>query len=250
MKKKDGFVSIVKGFIIGLSMLVKGISPASIVLSLNSYENIIESLNKKEAKDKLKLITIPILIGIIIGFLAGTHLIDYFWNNYKVQTILLFVGLIIGGIRIITKKETLKLNKINIIISIIAFIIMIAGYLYLKDKNITNNSFISGIILGISLIIPGISILSINLLIEFSIIKTIIFIVMTLISLLLMSKLINYLFNKNKNNTYIVLIVLMLSSVIIALLQINKINLNFVTIFTTILAFLWGYILAKNIINE
>ena len=68
MEKKDGFLSVVKGFIIGIGSLVPGISSSSIMISLSSYEEFIKSLvNPFKKKDKaLFLITIPLIIGIII----------------------------------------------------------------------------------------------------------------------------------------------------------------------------------------
>ena len=270
MKKKDVFLSTVKGFITGIIALLPGISPASIIISLNAYDNVIESLNGKSKKNALKLVTIPLLIGIIIGLFAGSRLTNYLWNNCRLQTILLFVGLVIGGNKIYTKSKDLIINGKTIIVFIITVIISLMIYFILKDRLflINSNNIINvmllGVITGMSLLIPAISMSSIhtvgkhNYIIEAfnniskgsNILIVIVFIFIVIISLLLVGRLISLLIKKDKNTIYTIISALMLSNVVISLLHIDKIVFNFITIFTSILAFMWGYILSKNIINE
>lgn len=269
MEKKDGFLSTIKGFITGIATLIPGISPASIVLSLNSYDDIVESLNKKKDK-RLKLVTIPFIIGIVIGLLSGSHLVDFFYNKYRVQTIMLFTGLVIGGIRVLYSSKKIEISKNNIFIFIIMFILMLGSYFlfrnveFFEHGNRIINIIVLGVISGISLLIPPISLASIhtvgkynylvdaiNNLTSFSnIMIVIIFIIVTLIVFVIISKLIYQLFKRNKNRTYISLFSLMFTSVIISIFHIKSITVAFVPIFTSILAFLWGYILAKNIEKE
>ena len=58
-------------------------------------------------------------------------------------------------------------------------------------------------------------------------------------------------FNKaidlNKNNTYIALCSCMIISIVLLIIEIKPVAINFVSVFTSILAFLWGYIFAKNV---
>lgn len=269
MEKKDGFLSTVKGFITGIATLIPGISPASIVLSLNSYDDIVESLNKKKDK-RLKLVTIPFIIGIVIGLLSGSHLVDFFYSKYRLQTIMLFTGLVIGGIRVLYNNKKIEISKNNILIFVISFILMLGAYFLFRNIKFSMysdriiNIIVLGVISGISLLIPPISLASIhtvgkdsylitaiNNLNSFSNILTVlIFIIITVVVFVIIAKLIYKLFNKNRNKTYIILFSLMFTSIIISILHIKNINFAFVPIFTAILAFLWGYILAKNIEKE
>ena len=77
-----------------------------------------------------------------------------------------------------------------------------------------------------------------------------VFIISFLVGLVLISKLIYYFLQKHRIYTFVVISALLASSIVIALLEIGHFTINFVNIFTSILAFLWGYLLAKNIEKE
>ena len=272
MEKKDGFLSVVKGFIIGIGSLVPGISSSSIMISLSSYEEFIKSLvNPFKKKDKaLFLITIPLIIGIIIGLLAGSHLVTYFLTNYKTQTIFLFVGLIAGGYMLIVRKERTKPTKPLIIIFLIIFLLSILCFIFTANNKILNipdylMPIFAGFITALSILIPALSASTFYILLDkyeyvinslktFSSISDFIiiavFIISFLVGLVLISKLIYYFLQKHRIYTFVVISALLASSIVIALLEIGHFTINFVNIFTSILAFLWGYLLAKNIEKE
>ena len=182
---------------------------------------------------------------------------------------MLFTGLFIGGIRIILKKQNVKLDKKNIFIPIVVTIITILLILLLKDqklviKNEVLNSLVMGVITALSIFIPGISAFScrisngyklvLNLFKNISsfnsILSLVIFVVVALALTICFSKVVKCVMTKNKNITYIILCSLILSSVILLIVQIKSFNFNFVTIFTSMLAFLWGFLFAKNVERE
>ena len=272
MEKKDGFLSLVKGFITGIGSLIPGISSGSIIISLNSYENFVKSLaNLFKKKDKtLYLITIPLILGIIIGLLAGSHLISYFLTKYKPQTIFLFIGLIAGGYMLIIKKEKIKPTKSLIIIFLAVFILSILGFILITNNKILNvpNYLMPisvGIITALSIVVPAFSASTFYLLLDkyeyvINSLKTassisdllviVVFILSLLLALILISKLIYYLIKKYRAYAYTIICALMASSVVIAILEVGHFTINFVNIFTSILTFLWGYLLAKNVEKE
>lgn len=272
MKNKDGFLSIVKGLITGIGSLIPGISSASIIISLSSYEEFIKSLANifKKKNKALFLITIPLIIGIIIGLFAGSHLVTYFLDNYKTQTIFLFIGLIAGGYMLIIRKERIKPTKSLIVIFLMVFILSILGIVFIKNsKTLYMSEYLmpifSGIITAIAIIVPAFSASTFYILLDkyeyvITSLKTfshlsdfliiVVFILSILIGLLLISKLIYYFMRKYRSYFFVVISALMASSVVIALLEIKHFTIDFVNIFTSILAFLWGYLLAKNIEKE
>ena len=272
MERKDIFVSTIKGIITGIASLIPGVSTASVVLSVSAYDSFIESIHNISRKDNkvMLFVTIPLIIGLFLGLIGGLHLIDYFWNKFRPQTIFLFVGLVLGGIRVVFVKQKLNFNKK------VAFVFIVIGVLfagmYYFSKNITilaktdslSNIIILGIITGFAILVPGVSLITlkvrnnyiyiIELLKHFTnssnIVNLLVFIVVTMITIFIISKTIYKLTNGNRKNSYIVLCSLMFASVIISLLQLNKFTFNFVTIFTSLLAFLWGFIFAKNVERE
>lgn len=271
MKKRDIFVSLIKGFITGILCRIPSMTIAAILLSVSAYENVVCGLSKPRDKNNKSLyyVTIPVFIGIILGIVAGTKLIDLLLDKYRLQSIMLVVGLLIGGIITIFKTKDIKLSKKNTIIPIIAAALTIAFIILFQNKAlIINNSMlhatILGITVGLSIFIPSISTYSmrltnnssmlINAIKNISNINNIlivaIFIIIVIVLVFVLSKLIKLCFDKNKNVTYIVFCSLILSNVILALVQIDKFKLNFVTIFTSILTFLWGFFFSKNVERE
>ena len=280
MQKKDGFVSIIKGFITGIASLVPGVSPSSCIVSFSSYENFTKGLSsvlkkeknketKQENRKILLLVTIPIIIGIIIGLIAGNHLIEYFLWKYRSQTIFLFVGVITGGLTLTIKKNKNKKLKTTIPIFLITLVISFVIYFILSKQKITIPTIIlptvSGLLTAIIILIPSISLSYIYSLLDrynyivssalsLSNIKDVLvvlaFIVVLILSLILIAKLISYLLKKHKEVCYSVICALMILSIVVMILKVGKFTISFVNIFTTILAFLWGYLLAKNVEKE
>lgn len=280
MQKKDGFVSIIKGFITGIASLVPGVSPASCIVSFSSYENFTKGLSsvlkkeknketKQENRKILLLVTIPIIIGIIIGLIAGNHLIEYFLGKYRSQTIFLFVGVITGGLTLTIKKNKNKKLKTTIPIFLITLVISFVIYFILSKQKITIPTIIlptvSGLLTAIIILIPSISLSYIYSLLDrynyivssalsLSNIKDVLvvltFIVVLILSLILIAKLISYLLKKHKEVCYSVICALMILSIVVMILKVGRFTISFVNIFTTILAFLWGYLLAKNVEKE
>lgn len=280
MQKKDGFVSIIKGFITGIASLVPGASPSSYIVSFSSYENFITGLSsilkkeknkktKQENKKILLLVTLPIIIGIIIGIIAGNHLLEYFLGKYRPQTIFLFIGVITGGLILTIKKNKNKKLKTTIPTFLITLVISFAIYFILSKQKITIPNImlptVSGLLTAIIILIPSISLSYIyNLLDKYNyivssalslsnikdVLVVLTFIVVLILSLILIAKLITYLLKKHKEVCYSVICALMILSIVVMILKVGKFTISFVNIFTTILAFLWGYLLAKNVEKE
>lgn len=257
MKKRDSFIYLAKGVITGILSNVKHISPSSLILSLNGYEETVKGIsNPKKNKNSFIMASIPLLFGIIIGYIAMNSYIDKLWPKYSEQIIFLFIGLLLGGIKVITKKQKLKFDKKNIIISVLVLIIGITLLILTKDKTIsiknnTINALISSLLINISLIIPGASIITGKLnIFKTNTITVIIAIITTILVLFALSNIMNYFLKKNKNGTYILLCTLTLLNLIYLIMQIDKFKLGFTNLFTTLLALLWGYIFAKNVEKE
>lgn len=271
MEKKDVFVSTIKGFITGILSLIPGLTIASVVMSMSSYGNVIEGLSElpKKKNKALSYITIPIFIGILLGFVAGFTWVNDAWTKFQLQIVLLLVGLFFGGICVINRKEKIKLSKKSIIIPIVIIIASIILIHILKDVKFSiDNGILKAILLGlitsISIIIPSVSVFSMHLKGGYDILiqsikhlttfnnalVVILFALTFIITLLGLAKLIKKCIYKNKNIAYITLCSLVFVNIIILVIQIRNIELNFTTIFTALLAFLWGFIFAKNVERE
>lgn len=153
---------IFKGFIIGVAKIIPGVSGAVMAISFGVYERLIKILSNpfKINKNDLKFL-IFLLLGIAIGIALLCRLIKKCLDIYYLPTMLLFCGLIVGGMSEIT--NVLKRGKkkyINILIFIINFCLFFV-LIKMPSLSIKINDiflyFLMGIIESLTTIIPGIS---------------------------------------------------------------------------------------------
>lgn len=273
MKLRDSFLYLVRGALIGISCLVPGISCGAIASSLGAYDNFIINIwqTLKRKTNATYIVIIPITIGLLAGIFGGSHVVNFFITKYKMQTIFLFVGLLAGGYRLTIKNANLKLNKKSVSLFLLSFIFLLLLQMLVIDKfSITSsnsllNNLFTGLLSGIIFLIPGLStssillffnkydyvLYSLNHMLNLkSLITVLLFVVGALIGIIIISRIISYYLKNYKTTTYTVIAGFITASVVIAITQIDKIIFTFPAIFTSILAFLWGYILSKNLEKE
>ena len=275
MKLKDTFLSLIKGGITGISSLIPGISSGSILVSLGAYTDTVEGIGNifKKNNRKIFLVAFPIFLGLLAGLFGGQRLVYYFLDNYKLQTIFLFIGLIAGGYRLVIrninskKKSTIYKNVglflLVFVLTIIIQVLVIENIglkiLFVKD------SLVFGLLAGFILLIPGLSLTTndvlrsnygllygdlLNIFNLSSFLSIILFLIGAIISILVVSYIAYKILLRKPKFIMLITGAMLTASIVIAILQIDKFTPSFVNIFTTILAFLWGYILAKNLENE
>ncbi len=122
---------IIKGFIIGIALVVPGLSGSIFAVVLGVYEKMLDSISnfKKNIKDNI-IFLLPLLFGIAIGILASTKLVLWVCIRYPIPAYLFFIGLVFGSIPLIFKKMCSISFKLQyVFLPIIGFI-----FLYLMTK--------------------------------------------------------------------------------------------------------------------
>ncbi len=245
-----------KGFIIGIANIIPGVSGGTLAISLGIYEKLIKILSNlfQDFKENLKFL-IPIILGAVSSLLILSKLINYCLNKFEIQTILFFIGLIIGGIPLITRKAKVKKIKIRYIISFLVPFIFIISLIFLNNgfSNVDLNKinaldalmlFFVGVIAAATMIIPGISGSFVLMLLGYY--KPIIKIISDLtnfshlyhnmliliplgigilIGIVLVSKLINYLLKKHEKVTYFAILGFIFSSIVSIVINITSFTL-------------------------
>lgn len=166
MKEKMSLV--IKGFFIGVANIIPGVSGGTLAITLGIYEKLIETISHffKNLKENIKFI-IPIGIGAVLSLLLLSRAISFCLNKYTLATILFFIGLILGGIPLLSKKINGHYKSVsNIIIFIITFSFVILLSI-LKGENVVSFEnmnfmgyvwiFLVGIVAAATMIIPGVS---------------------------------------------------------------------------------------------
>lgn len=153
-----------KGFIIGIGKIIPGVSGAMIAVSFNIYDRLINAVSNffDNKKENFKFLFI-VGSGILLSIVFFSNIIRYFICNYYFSTMMLFIGLIVGGTYNFSKNIKFNLKNIIIILLVISFMIFIS--LFKVDSNyiIKGNYldyiifFIGGVIEIFSSIVPGIS---------------------------------------------------------------------------------------------
>ena len=280
MGPKDSLILFIKGFILGVANIIPGVSGGTLAVSLGLYEKILDAIGSffKNFKKNMGLL-IPILLGAFVALITTSKVVSYALTNFKAQTIFLFVGLIYGGTSLLMRKTRGKENISNIIIFAVTFLVVIALNFVKVDSltiSFTNMGVVDyllllliGFIASSSMVIPGISgsfvlmifgyyekiINTVSNLTNFSELGSNLLILVpfgigVLIGIVFMAKLITALIKKHEVKTYFGIMGFVLSSIVVLILQIDKFTFNFGNIFTCILAFLWGYLLARAIEKE
>lgn len=280
MRPKDCLILFIKGFILGVANVIPGVSGGTLAVSLGLYERVLECVTTlfKKFKENLTFI-MPIALGIGVAILSTSKLVTYALTNFKAQTIFLFVGLIFGGISLIMKKVKGQKSFFNICVLCIVFIFVL-GLNFVKTDtfsiSFTNMKIIDYVLLALvgfiassAMVIPGISgsfvlmvfgyyeriMATISHLTTFKnigqdLIILTVFGIGVLLGILFMAKLITKLIEKNEVRTYFAIMGFVLSSIVVLLIEIGNFKFNFTNITTSILAFLWGYLLSRAIDKE
>ena len=104
---------IIKGFILGVCKIIPGVSGGMVAITLGLYDKGIEAINNffKDVK-KNTLFLGQLGLGLLIAIFVFSKIINYALDHFYLPTILLFIGLIIGGVPNLFKKVKTK-NKKN-----------------------------------------------------------------------------------------------------------------------------------------
>lgn len=158
----------IKGFFIGLANIIPGVSGGTLALTLGIYEKLIGCISHffKNLKENIKFI-LPIGIGAIIAILTSSHLISFCLDNYVLPTILFFIGAILGGLPMLIKKVNgHKITISNIIIFLITSGIIILLLFLNSETEVSFQNmniidylllFVVGVVASATMVIPGVS---------------------------------------------------------------------------------------------
>lgn len=163
-----GFFNIVKGIFIGAGAIVPGISSGVLCVIFGIYEKLLDAVLNffKDIKQNIKFL-FPITLGVGIGVLLFSNILNYFLYEFPIQTKSIFIGLIIGTIpsliKEVNEKETFKPQ--NVLYLLIALAIgIITVVLENRMHIITNLDNISvmylvmcGAIMSVGIVVPGVS---------------------------------------------------------------------------------------------
>lgn len=267
---KKNILLVLKGFFMGIANVIPGVSGGTIALIVGIYEDFINAISHffKNLKKNI-LFLLPVFVGMGLSILIFSKIIDYSYNKYPVAVTLFFMGLVLGGVPLILNniKSIKESNKRrHYITALITFSLVIlfalAPVIFNLEYEVNFDSmnifdyimlFIVGIITSATMVIPGISGSLVLMLLGYyypviKIIKNVtdfsnlgsnavilgIFGLGILFGIIIISKLIEYLFNNYKKITYYGVLGFIVASIVAipisTCINIDKIDFNIIEV--------------------
>lgn len=168
---KGQIILFIKGILLGLAMVIPGVSFALIAIVLKLYSDILTSISELKTNSKKSFVfLLPIGLGVIIGFIIGLLALKFLINKYLFIMICFFLGIMVSqalNFNLDGKKEPLKKGNYCFYIGLLIPLVFttISFIMHIDNSNVLNNiTFINvllllliGFLVGASQIIPGLS---------------------------------------------------------------------------------------------
>mgnify|MGYP005792200883 CR=1 FL=1 len=159
------------GLFIGLAVIVPGVSGSAVAIIFRMYEKLLYAISNifKKFKKCFKFL-LPILIGVVAGFVLGFFGVRALLNILPFIIICLFAGLMFGAYPAVTDQiKGTKLNAKSIILFIVGLIIpilisVISIYSDVAQHTFDNLKFyhyimfaVIGFLIAVTQLVPGLS---------------------------------------------------------------------------------------------
>lgn len=161
--------SILQGMVIGIANVMPGVSGGTLMVAMGIYDRLLHCITHlfREFKKNVQFLT-PIALGMVIAIVAGTFGLEYFFGRFPLQTNLLFIGLIVGGLPAIWDKvRDGSIRAGHIAAGMISFAIVVtiamvgvgnptAADLTFGSTNVIKLAGV-GVVAAATMVIPGVS---------------------------------------------------------------------------------------------
>ncbi len=166
--KTNNLITIIKGIIIGGTMLVPGVSGGSMAMTLGVYNELVTSISTLRQRKRQNLIFLALFIlGAAVGMLIFANPLLALIELYPKPTIFFFLGAVSGAIPMIWRHSQVTKVKPKYIVYIILGAAIVVGLSFIPTELIHADVatgivgfFIllaAGFVSAVAFILPGIS---------------------------------------------------------------------------------------------
>lgn len=281
---KEKIILFIKGVVLGVAFVIPGVSGGTLAVLMGIYEELIEAASNfyKSIADFKKYIMylLPIGLGVVFSVAVFAKLIKFGLEKSPIITILIFLGMIIGGIPALVRNvKGTKINLKDMTLMLVGLIIVISMLIFHKSNSnvvLTNMSitgyitlFLVGAIAAVTMVVPGISgsftlmligyyepILNLvnditsfknlgpNLILIFT------FMLGVFIGIIFISKIIEWCLKHYKRETYYAIIGFVLSSIISVIYEVSKFPFNLTHLIIGIVLLVINTVLVYKVFDE
>lgn len=264
-----------QGFIIGIGKIIPGVSGAMFAMLFGVYEKALKIISnlKKELKGNFLFMSV-LGLSVLSAIIFGSNIINKCLNNYYIETMFLFIGMMCAGIK--SLFQNIKGKKIDKKSKAIAFIISISLVIIsLIDINGSTGDvhknlftifmlFVCGFLDIAASIIPGICgtallmilgyydtvIAALGSLLDISNISNNLFVLLPfglgmVIGAFIISKMISYLFKNYKDAAYYAIFCFAIASIIILFVNTITTPFDISRLLISVVLFIIGWIIVK-----
>ena len=215
--------TFIKGFVVGGTMIVPGVSGGTMAMILGIYDELLFALSHfRENPVQNFWYLLRFAVGGGTGLLLAATPMSWLLEHYKVWVIYFFMGVVFGGIPVIAKKsgiEKLSVQSISYMVLGTAAVLIIAaipqGTLMAEGNNMI--MLFAGVVSAVALILPGISISHFFLILgmyekilksvkELEIASLLPLAAGGVVGIVLFSKILNYFMEKYPGQTYLIIL--------------------------------------------
>lgn len=281
---KEKLILFIKGIVLGVAFVIPGVSGGTLAVLLGIYEELIEAASNFYKNmvnfKKYFMYLLPIGLGIIFSVAVFAKLIKFGLDKAPIITILIFLGMIIGGIPALVRNvKGTKINLKDMTLMLVGLIIVISMLIFHKSNSnvvLTNMSitgyitlFLVGAIAAVTMVVPGISgsftLMLIgyyepvlNLVNDITSFKNLgsnlilmgTFMLGVFIGIIFISKLIEWCLKHYKRETYYAIIGFVLSSIISVIYEVSKFPFNLTHLIIGIVLLVINTVLVYKVFDE
>ena len=99
MRYKNFFLNVLRGAVIGISMIIPGVSGGTLAVLMNVYDKLINAISdlRRDFKNSFTFL-LPIALGAVLGIVAMYYPLKFALTYAPFPTVLLFIGLMAGSL--------------------------------------------------------------------------------------------------------------------------------------------------------
>lgn len=281
---KEKLILFIKGIVLGVAFVIPGVSGGTLAVLMGIYEELIEAASnfyKSIANfKKYFMYLLPIGLGVVFSVAVFAKLIKFGLDKAPIITILIFLGMIIGGIPALVRNvKGTKINLKDMTLMLVGLIIVISMLIFHKSNSnvvLTNMSisgyitlFLVGAIAAVTMVVPGISgsftLMLIgyyepvlNLVNDITSFKNLgsnlilmgTFMLGVFIGIIFISKIIEWCLKHYKRETYYAIIGFVLSSIISVIYEVSKFPFNLTHLIIGIVLLIINTVLVYKVFDE
>ncbi len=162
----DWFFRFIKGMFIGTGAILPGVSGGALAAVFGIYERMISFIaNITKDFKKNFFYFLPVGIGGVMGVFLLSFALSYFFEKAETQIIWFFIGCIIGILPALFKQATKKGKTSKHTMILIITAVLATTFLMIVERSLIGQSIplnfftwiMAGAIFGLGLIVPGLS---------------------------------------------------------------------------------------------